>query len=246
MSTITNGPKPDATMPARRTADSKPPEATARLVPSGLLGGIGGLLFVVLVVVQNAIRSGFPMADDGAAEVTEYYAAHRGMSVLLGALFPAGALGLVLFLAALVSRVAAGRTRAAGIAGAIGGVGIAAGFTMVTATDIALAEYIHRGDPAASVVDALWVLHTAVFAVLLIWIGVTVAALTAASAAAGILHTAWRAAGLLAGIALLVAGGSAFGVLGGSGVLFVGLAGFAVWAVFVVVASIHLLRDRRH
>lgn len=230
---------------ASRTEPVTAGRPTPGIVPSGLLGGIGGLVFAMLVVIQNAIRSGFPAADASAPDVATYYATHRGASVVLAALFPLGALGIVLFLAALVTRVAAGPGRAAGLAGAIGGTGIAAGFTAMTATDVALAEYVHRSRPSATVVDALWVLHNASFATLLIWVGITLAALTAGAAATGLLSDRWKPAGLLGGLALLATGGAAFGVLGGSPVLALGLAGFAVWLAFTVVTSIVLLRDRQ-
>lgn len=221
-------------------------EAAPTLAPSGLVGGIGGLAFVALVVAQNALRAGFPKPDAGAVEVAGYYAAHRGGTTILTALFPLGALGLTVFLAAVATRVARGPGRAAGIAGTIAGVGIAATYTMVMATDLALAEFVHHGPTSgrSDVVDALWVLHNAVFAVLLVWLGIALAGLTAASAASGLLAVGWRAVGLLGGLALLVTGGAALGVLGGSPVLFVGLLGFLVWLVFVGRLSVVLLRDR--
>ena len=48
-----------------------PAVATRRSAPvrPGLLGGIGGLVFVGGVLVQNAMKSKFPANDAGAAEV---------------------------------------------------------------------------------------------------------------------------------------------------------------------------------
>lgn len=215
-----------------------------QIVPSSLLGGVGGLVFVALLVIQNAIRSGFPQPNAGTATVTSYYAAHRGASIALASVYPLGALGIVLFVAAVLARVVDGKSRAAGLAGALSAAGIAAGFSVVTATDIALAEYIHRGHVSASVVDALWVLHNATFAVLFVWIGITLAALTAASADIGLLANVWKPAGLVGGICLLVGSANAFSVLSGSPIFIVALLGFIVWAAFLVTMSIRLLRDR--
>jgi hypothetical protein len=214
------------------------------LVPARLVGGIGGLIFVASVVVQNALRAGFPANDATARDVTAYYAGHRGVTVVLAALFPLGAIGLATFLGALGSRVAHGEGRAPALAGLFGAAGVLATFTMLVATDVALAGYVHRGASEASVVEGMWVLHSAVFAVLLASIGIALAGLSAASAVSGLLPDWWKAAGLIGGLLLLGACASAPSMVDAGPGLFVGLIGFLVWLVFVTWTSIVLLRRR--
>ena len=135
-------------------------------VRPGLLGGIGGLAFVGSVVVQNALRSRFPTNDAGAAEVMKYYADHRAVTLALAVLMPIGLVGLTTFLGAVLGR-ARGAARAAGITGAFGAAGIIATFTMLCAFDLGIAGYVHRGQAALATVDGLWVVHNAVFGLLL-------------------------------------------------------------------------------
>jgi hypothetical protein len=215
------------------------------LLPAGLVGGVGGLVFVATVVAQNVVRAkDLPANDAGAASVAAYYAAHHGTTVLLAALYPVGALGLACFLGAMLSRLSAAGVRAPALAGAFGATGIIAMFTMTVATDVALAEYVHRGSASAAVVSALWVLHNAVFGVLLVSIGVALIGFSAAAAADGLVPDAWKGIGLVGGIALAVAGACTPAIVDGSKVIGVGLVGFVAWGVFVVTCAVALIRRR--
>ena len=77
-------------------------ERAAKVRP-GLLGGIGGLVFVGAVIAQNAIRSGFPLNDAATEEVMQYYADHRSATIALSVLFPIGLVGLATFLGTVVA-----------------------------------------------------------------------------------------------------------------------------------------------
>src|SRR5262245_40851753 len=77
----------------------------------GLLGGIGGLVFFGLLLVQNSIRAGFPATDASTEEVMRYYADHRWATIVLAALFPVGVAALVTFLGTVISRVLRGAGR---------------------------------------------------------------------------------------------------------------------------------------
>lgn len=220
-------------------ADATRPRA---LVPAGLVGGIGGLIFVASVIIQNALRAGFPANNATAENVTAYYADHRSITIVLAALFPLGALGLATFIGALTSHVAHGEGRAPAIAGLLGATGIVATYTMLVATDVALGGYIHRAASETSIVEGMWVLHSAVFAVLLASIGIALAGLSTASAANQLVPNWWKAAGLIGGLALLGASAGAPSIVDAGPAVFVGLLGFLVWVAFVASASIALLR----
>lgn len=215
------------------------------LVPGDLVGGVGGLAFVASVVAQNVLRSvHLPANNASAATVSAYYASHHSTSLALAALYPVGAIGLAAFLGALLSRLWSPTVRAAALAGAFGGTGIIAMFTMTLATDTALAEYVHRGQHAAGVVSAMWITHNAIFGLLLVSIGVALAGLSAATATAGLVPAAWKKVGLIAAAALVVTGACNPALVGGSKLLYLGLAGFIAWVLFVTSAAVALLRQR--
>ncbi len=224
------------------TASSTDIRRARTLADAGLVGGIGGLVFVASVIVQNALRAGFPPNDASGARVAAYYDAHRGTSLALAVLFPIGALGLAAFLGALLARLGRGDHRAAALAGAFGAAGIIGTYTMLIATDLAIAGYVHRGSPSPEVVDGLWVVHNAIFGVLLASIGVALAGFSAAAAASAMLPDWWKALGLLGAVLLLVAAATTPTILDAGPSLFIGLAGFLVWIVFVTLGSVALLR----
>jgi hypothetical protein len=209
----------------------------------GLLGGIGGLVFAAGVIVQNAIRAGFPTPDATAAEVMRYYADHRSATLALALLFPVGLLGLTTFLGTVVSRTIRGAGRTAALAGAFGAAAIIATFTAVTSADVAIAAYVHRGAADPAVVEGLWVLHNALFGFLLAAIGIALGGLTIGSARSGLLSKRWAVVGPV-GAALLVAGATTTpAIVDGSPTFFVGVAGFVVWLAFVIRTAVALLRS---
>jgi hypothetical protein len=215
----------------------------AAIAPAHLVGGIGGLIFAVTVAAQNGIRGGAaPASDAAAATVAHFYATHRPATLALAALFPAGAAGLAVFIGSLGSRLAGPATRAAALAGVLGAAGIFATYTMVIATDIGLAGYVHLGGTDASVITALWVTHNAIFGVLLVAIAVALAWLSAAASAARLVAPAWKVLGALGALALAGCGAATPALVDGSPVLALGLAGFLIWIAFVVTAAIALIR----
>jgi hypothetical protein len=219
--------------------------ATARAAASrpGLLGGLGGLVFAGAVLVQNAIRSGFPTADANAEEVMRYYADHRGATVALAVLFPVGLVALTTFLGTVISRVVRGAGRTAALVGAFGAAAIIGTFTIVTSADVAIAAYVDRGAADVAVVDGLWVLHNAVFGFLLAAVGIALGGLSTAAARSGLLSKRWSVAGPV-GAALLITGAATTpAIVDGSATFVVGVAGFAVWLAFVIRTAVALLRS---
>jgi hypothetical protein len=211
------------------------------------LAGAGGLAFAATVIIQNALRAGFPSNDAAPQRVIEYYAHHHGVTLALAALFPIGALGLAVFVSGVVGDVVprvVGRPagRLPGLAGALGATGIIANFTAMIALDLALAGYIHRGSPDAAVVEGLWLAHNAVFGVLLTSIGVALAGLGTAAARVGLIGRRWQPAVLVGAALLVVASATTPAILEGGPTFFVGVAGFVVWVVFVIRTSVALLR----
>jgi len=224
--------------------DAQPGTIRRFLSRPGVLGGVGGLVFVATVLAQNAIRAGFPPNDASAQEVLTFYADHRGATSALAALFPIGLAGLVTFVGTLVTRAVRGRGRVAAVAGVVGSASLIGTFVMMVATELALSGYVHRGNADLSVVEGMWFMHNAVFGVLLAVLGVTFAGLSRAAVAHGIIGKPWRTAGLAGAGLLLIGAASTPAILDANPVMFVGVVGFLVWLAFVVRTSVAFLRGR--
>lgn len=219
------------------------PRPVATLAPSRRVGGIGGIVFVVAVIAQNVIRSSMPAMDASTRDVIAFYGSHRGAGFVLAVLFPIGALGLAAFAGGMYPLLGTTETRGPATAGFVGLTGVVALFATTHATDMALASYIHRGTPDPGAVSVLWSLHNAVFAALLVVLGVALAGTSAAASGAGLVGRRWKEVGGLGGLALLATGAAGPSLLDGSPVMALGLIGFVVWLVFLTVASVGLLRE---
>jgi hypothetical protein len=216
----------------------------ADLVPSHLVGGVGGLVFISTVIVQNAIRASAPGDGASAATVIHFYATSRTATFVLAALLPLGAAGLAAFVGTLCSRLWKHGSRASVLAGMLGAAGIFAMYSMLVATDLGLAGYVHRGGAEAGVVSALWVTHNTVFGVLLVAIAVALAGLSASAAAAGFVAGPWKQIGALGALALAVTGAATPALVDGSKIIALGLVGFLTWLTFVATCSVTLVRRR--
>ncbi len=219
--------------------------SAVRLAPAHIIGGVGGLVFVTTVVVQNVIRGSVaPQNDDAVSKVVEFYADHRSITMVLVALFVVGAVGGAAFNAGLLARLSAERLRGPALAGTIGFVGVFALFSAIVATDVALSGYVHLGSPNPDVVSALWMLHNSLFGILGIALGIAIAGFSAAAAAGGLIPARWKEVGGIAGLLLAVSAATTPLAIDGSPVMFVGLVGFLIWLVFVATTSRALLRHR--
>ena len=220
------------------------PRAAARtFVPARVLGGIGGLLFVAVVIVQNLIRaSALPANDATANRVIEVYSQHRSTTVVLVVLFALSATGLAAFAGGLLGHVRSRAARGPLYAGLLGVAGIVGMFTITVGVDLTLSTYIDRGDPASGVVDALWILHNSAFTLLELWIGIALAGLSVAAVNHGLLGPRWRIVGVLGGLALIASAAMAPAIVNGSPVMAVGLVGFVAWLTFMARTSVALLK----
>ena len=238
------------TMPTTEMTNPSSTRAPAgRVLPAARLGGIGGLVFTASILVQNILRASAPQNDATPEKIISWYGDHRGGSLALAVLFPIGAAGIAAFVASLVAQ-ARGAARAPAVIGGLSAASLVAMFGVVTATDLALSTYVHRGAADPSVVSALWLTHMSLFGVNLVFIGITLAALTTACTMMGLLRPIWQKVGFVGAAALAVGAACTPAILDASAVLAIPMAGFLVWGVFVVAASISLLRkpatDRAH
>ena len=175
--------------------------ASGRMTATARLGGIGGLVFTGSILAQNLLRASAPANDASPEKIISYYADHRAVSLALAVLFPIGAAGIATFVGSLVSR-ARGSARTPAVVGGLSAAALVAMFAIVTATELAMSTYVHRGAPDPSVVSALWLTHMSVFCVNLMFIAITLAGLTTACVKMGVVRPIWQKAGLVGAAAL--------------------------------------------
>jgi hypothetical protein len=207
----------------------------------GRLAGLGGLVFVALLVVQNVVRAAEPGFAASPAEVSDYFAGHRLAVVVPLALFPLGMVALLAFGAGLCVRARehpTGRWFAA--FGGLAVVVLAGLFALVNIVEIVIA--VDTADLAGSphVLSALWAMHAAAFGLNLTAIAIALVGLSQAARAVGLVPRAVAAVAWPGAACLFVASLATVAIAEGSAVLYLGFVGFVVWGVFVVVAGARL------
>jgi hypothetical protein len=210
----------------------------------GVFAGAGGLLFVATLVIQNVIRAKAPGFGADSSTVAAYFADHRTAAVIPLGLFPFGMVGIVAFVAGIWTTAREGAGRWWAHAGVLGAVAIVALFGLVNVVEIALTARARSLEASGGVVDALWALHAGAFGLDLAAIAVTLVTLSRAARFAGMIP-AWLVNLTLPGAAcLFIASIFTVAMTEGAPWMALGLIGFVVWCVFVVVSSISLLRRR--
>jgi hypothetical protein len=227
---VETAPDPEATRPNSRWL--------------GRVAGTGGLAFVVLLVVQNALRSSEPGADAAPAKVVQFFTDDRAKAVIPLGLFPLGMLALSAFVAGVWLRAESSQRTGAWWArvGVLGAAMVAALFALVNVTDLVLVARPGGAGLSHALVRVLWTLHNAAFALNLAAIGTALVGLGMAAVACG-LAPRWVAWTSGIGAALLVVPAVfAVAIVNGGPWTGVAIGGFVLWVVFVVVTSIGLWR----
>ena len=198
------------------------------------LAGAGGLVFAAVLVADNVIRASAPGFDAAPAQVSAYFLDHRAAALVPLGLFPAGLLALFPFAAGLWARARREESRWWASAGLLGAATIAALFAIVNITEIVLTAKAAQLASSPAVVQALWTLRAAAFGLDLAAIAVALIGLSRAAAAMRLIPS-WLALAAWPGAACLLTAAT----------FTVALAGFIVWVVFVITASVSLLRGRQ-
>jgi hypothetical protein len=207
----------------------------------GRLGGLGGLVFLCMLIVQNALRARAPGFNAPAGQVTSYFIGHRVAVLVPLGLFPIGMLAIFAFVAALWSRTYDEAPWLANV-GALGATAIASLFAIVNITEIVLAAQAHQLAATPGVVQALWTTRAAAFGLDLAAIAVTLVGLSQAAAATGLIPAWLRILAVPGAIFLLIAWTFTVSLANGGPWLGLALVGFVIWAIFLFVASTALLR----
>ncbi len=213
----------------------------------GRLVGAAAIAFAVSVAMENAVY-GFPAAPTFGApieEVLAYYAANRG-SVAIATGVVALSLPLLLVfvtgLHGLVERrggAGADWSRLAVAAGAT----LSAVLVLVNALQIGLALAAGGLAGPTPAFELVWQVHAAAFALALPTLGITSIGAALAAHASGLTPAWQRLLGLVGGSLLLAAGVGNLAIADGSALLFVGLAGFAAWLVWLLATGVRLVRS---
>ena len=208
----------------------------------GRLAGTGGLVFVVALVIQNALRAGGPGFGAAPEKVTTYFLHHRAAALVPLGMFPIEMLGLFAFVAgvwAIANRTDSGWWATLG---GLGAASIASLFALVNIIEIVITAKAESLASSPAVVEALWAIHAAAFGLDMAATAVALIGLSRAAASSALIPRWINAAALAGAGCSLVAATFAVAITNGGAWFALGLVGFVIWIVFMVAASISLLR----
>jgi hypothetical protein len=217
------------------------PRAASGLTPSRLAGA-GGLAFVAALVIQNALRAAAPGFGAAPGKVTTYFLHHRAAALVPLGMFPIEMLGLFAFVAGVWASANRGESRWWATFGGLGVVSIASLFALVNIIEIVITAKAQTLASSPGVVESLWAIHAAAFGLDMGAIAVALIGLSRAAAISGLIPGWVSAAALLGAGCSLVAAVFAVAITNGGAWFALGLVGFVIWIVFMVAASISLLR----
>jgi len=205
---------------------------------------MGGLVFAATLLGQNLIRASGPSFGAAPGQVVDYFLHHRAAALVPLGLFPIEMIALFAFVAGVRTKADREQGKWWASMGTLGAATIAALFAFVNITEIVLTAKAAELAASPTVVQALWALRAAAFGLDLAAIAVALLGLSHAAASVSLI-TAWlRAAAWPGAVCLLVAATFTVALTNGGPWIAVGLAGFIVWLIFVITASVSLLRSR--
>ena len=232
-----------------RVLAASPSEIVERRRTPEQVAGIGGLVFLALLIVQNLLKATTNPPNSATAAQIVHFARHDAWTVdLLVVTYVIGFPCLFLFAAGVAKRCGElepaseiwsrlGRSSVAVIAVLFGLVNILQVVIVASRNDLA-------ADPGLA--STLWTFHNALFTINLVAVA---GALLGFGRAATIARLVPPRLGylLVGGSALLaIAAAPAVSEVRGSSILAAGLAGFLCWLVLLAVASLRLLREDRN
>jgi hypothetical protein len=216
--------------------------ANGRVALIERLAGTGGLVFAATVLLQNVIRASGPSFTASPAAVTAYFVDHRAAGLIPLGLFPIEMIALFCFTAGIWVHARHLRDRWCASVGILGVVTIAGLFAMVNIIEIVIAAQGRELLSSPETVRALWAIHAGAFGLDLTAIAVALVGLSRAARTAGLIPRWLAVLALPAAACLVVSSIFTVAIVNGGSWLYLGLVGFAVWGVFLVVAGSSLLR----
>lgn len=223
------------------TAPTQGPIARGRFV------GAAAMAVAVLVIVENVVlaATGAPSFASPMNEVLDYYAANRAAVAIASGVVAVYLPLLLLFLTGLEGLV--GRRGAKGAEWArlavAAGATLSGVFVLVNVLQVGLALSAGGQSEPTPLLELVWRVHAAAFALALPMLGATFAGTALATHASGLTPAWLRMLGLVGGGLLLAAGIGNLAVADGSALIFVGLLGLASWLVWLFATGVRLVRS---
>lgn len=222
---------------------------SGRLLPrrfpaSERIAGLAGIVFAVLLIVQNVLKAATSPANDATAAQVLRFTHHDAWTVhLLVVTYVIGFPALFLFAGGLARRAGEIAPQSEiwarlGLS-SVGVIGVLFGLLNVLQVVLVADRAGLAHDPAA--VSAIWTLHSAIFTMNLLAVGGALVGLGRAAWVAGLVPRRLGIATTVGALLLAVAAAPAVAEVHGSNLLVIGLAGFLCWLLFVVVVSGRLI-----
>jgi hypothetical protein len=210
------------------------------------IAGVSGLVFLILLLVQNVLRAATNPANTASAAQILAFARNEAWAVnLLFVTYVIGFPALFAFAGGL-GKLAEDRSPAAALPVRIGQFSVAViavlvGLVTVLQVTLVASSGDLTGDPV--LVRTLWVVHNGIFTLNLVAVGGALLGLGWAAAISGIVPGWMRALSLAGSLALAASALPIVAEVHGSILLTVGLLGFLCWLLLLASASVGLLRE---
>jgi hypothetical protein len=208
--------------------------------------GATAVVLATSIVIQNAVLVGAPDYADPIKEVFAWHSENRGPVAISVGLEALNVLLLLLFLTGLHGLV----LRRGGAGADWSRLAVAAGSTLSAVFALSAALWNGAVLSAAElaepspVFELAWHLHAAAFALALPALGTTFIGAALAAHVSGLTPPWQRLLGMAGGGLLLAAGAANLTITDGSALIFVGVAGYFAWLVWLLATGIRLVRTR--
>jgi hypothetical protein len=228
------------TAPQKTSEDAGNPVFTKRIV------GVVAIAYATSMFVQNAVFAitGAPDYSDPLGKVLAYHAENQSALAITSGLEAVNMILLLLFITALHALVqrrggaGADWSRLAVAAGAT----LSALFALTIATHIAVVLAAKDMSGPSPAFELMWQLHAAAFALALPALGATFIGTALATHASGLTRPWQRLLGIVGGSLPVLAGVGNLAIADGSPLVFVGVAGMAMWLVWLFSTGLSLVR----
>lgn len=209
-------------------------------------GGICGLIFLLMIVIQNVLELAFSLANDAsAAEILKHFQDDAWLVDLTFVTFVIGFPALFYFAAKLTDRASGAEHPAAeawGTFGRMAVVLVAALFGLVNLTQVLIVADHDQLAASPALTTTLWSLHNALFTLNLAAVGLMLLGLSRAAALSRIIPRWLGRVNVVGAALLLVSAMPIVTQVHGSKLLAVGAIGFITWMLFLLLAGIGLIR----
>lgn len=210
--------------------------------------GVTAIALATSLLVQNVVvgAAGAPEYGAPLEDVLAFHAQNRGIVAVAAGLEALNLPLLLGFLAGLHGLVRRTERGAAWSLFALAaGATLSAIWAIYAVTWIAVVLAAGEGGPPSPTLELAWQLHAAGLAMALPALGTTFLGAALATDAASLTPPWQRLLGVVGAALLVVAGAASLAIADGSPMVFVGVAGLALWVVWLLTTGVRLLRARR-